>query len=283
MIPTILQIGPIGLHSYGLCLAIALIVGHYLMAAELRRRKLDERFAGLCVTLAAVFGVAGARIFDIFEHPEGFFANPIKTLVSGAGLTWYGGFILATAAVWVAARIKRMPWWQVVDSAAPGLAIGYGFGRLGCLLSGDGCYGNACSAGLPVPLCMAFPKGIVPTTELVYNTPLWEIGGALVTFAYIWWVRGRVQRAPGLFLRFLVVHGILRFVVEFVRRNPELMFGLSQAQVLSVAMVLAGVAGLVWLAKQGPEPLPVAAAPAAAATADPAAGRRIRRKGRGRH
>lgn len=249
MIPHILKLGPITLHTYGLCLALALIVGHYILGKELARRGQPERFAGLAVTLAAIFGILGARIFDILEHPGGFRADPLKTLFSGSGLTWYGGFLMAAAAAYVAARIKKIPWWTVVDSAAPGLAIGYGFGRLGCFLSGDGCYGIACAARLPFPLCMSFPNGIVPTTEVVYNTPLWEIVGAIFTFLYLWSVRKSVLRPPGLFLRFLIVHCVLRFAVEFVRRNPVLAFGLSQAQVISICTSLIAAVGLVLLAR----------------------------------
>ncbi len=249
MIPTLFKLGPIALHSYGLCLALGLIVGNFLMYKELKRRGLPEDFAGTTITLAAIFGIIGARIFDILEHPEGFMAHPWKTLLSGAGLTWYGGFIFATVAIYIASRRRGIPWWPLVETTVPGLAIGYGFGRLGCLLSGDGCYGVGCSAGLPSPLCMAFPNGIVPTTEVVYNTPLWEIFGAIGTFAYIWAIREKVTRPPGLFLRFLVVHGVLRFAVEFVRRNPKLVWGLSQAQVIYLAIVAVGLAGLTYMAK----------------------------------
>ena len=85
MIPTLFELGPIKLHSYGLCLALGLIVGHYLMMAELKRRNMPEGFAGITITLAAVFGVIGARLFDIFEHPGAFWSDPLGTLVSGAG------------------------------------------------------------------------------------------------------------------------------------------------------------------------------------------------------
>lgn len=276
MIPTLLELGPIKLHTYGLCLALGLICGHWLLTLELRRRRLPESFAGLEITLAAVFGIVGSKIFDVLEHPGRFAENPLR-LFSGSGLTWYGGFILATLAIWVAARYKRLPWWQVVECSTPGLAIGYGFGRLGCFLSGDGCYGLPCSAGLPFPLCMSFPHGIVPTTELVYNTPIWEITGAILTFSYIWAVRRRVVRVPGLFLRFLIVHGVLRFLVELVRHNPKLIGVLSQAQVISIAIVLAGIAGLIYLARQ-PAPAPL---PAAAGAASPAGESRPRQPARG--
>ncbi len=258
MIPTLFELGPFKLHSYGLCLALGLIFGHWLLTLELRRKKQPEAFAGTVILLAAVFGIIGSRLFDTLEHPEAFSANPLKTLFSGAGLTWYGGFLMATAAIWIAARIKKIPWWSLIDSCTPGLAIGYGFGRLGCFLSGDGCYGTPCNAGLPFPLCMSFPNGIVPTTEVVYNTPLWEIGGAILTFAFIWWARTRVSRPPLLFLQWIVIHAVLRLLVEFVRRNPELAFGLSQAQVISLGLIVVGVVGLLVL--RGRPPVPAATA-----------------------
>jgi phosphatidylglycerol:prolipoprotein diacylglycerol transferase len=131
-----------------------------------------------------------------------------------------------------------------VDASAPAIAIGYGFGRVGCFLSGDGCYGQPCAElglHLPAPLCMAFPKGAVPTTEIVLNTPIFEICGAAATFAYLMMARKWIRTPSVLFGQMVIIHAVMRFFIEFVRQNPKLALGLSQAQWVSIAGVGIGI------------------------------------------
>jgi len=236
LIPTILKIGPIGLHTYGLMLALGLLAGRMVLAGELKHRRMDPNFADWVLWISAIGGIIGSRLFDILENPKPYMEVP-KRIISGSGLTWYGGFILAGIIVVIAARLKGLKVLSFLDASGPTLAVGYGIGRIGCFLSGDGCYGIPCHGNLPIPLCMAFPKGVVPVYVDVYNTPLYEIIGAGIIYLILRIMRDRVMTPGWIFALFLFIHGILRFSVEFIRRNPILMFGLTQAQIISIAVV----------------------------------------------
>ena len=128
----------------------------------------------------------------------------------------------------------------------PGLAIGYAIGRIGCQLSGDGDYGIPWDG----PWAMAYPHGTEPTTVTVHPTPIYEtIAMGLVAYA-LWRLRDRLR--PGLlFALYLVLAGAERFLVEFIRRNDDVALGLTQAQLLSVAMMLVGGVWLVTKARAG--------------------------------
>ena len=129
--------------------------------------------------------------------------------------------------------------------------LGYAVGRLGCQLSGDGDYGKPWDG----PWAMAYPEGVVPTDTPVHPTPLYET----LSMALVGWVLWRSRKAlrPGLLLAlYLVLAGLERLLVELVRRNEEVVAGLTLPQVISVGMIVAGSA---WLVARRHELRPVAA------------------------
>lgn len=115
------------------------------------------------------------------------------------------------------------------------LAIAYGIGRLGCLLAGDGTYGTPTD----LPWAMSFPQGLMPTTELVHPAPLYEAMLAFGAAWMLWRLRDRLS-PPGLFGAFAVFMGLSRVAVEFVRLNDEVVAGLTQPQLWSLALTALG-------------------------------------------
>lgn len=152
----------------------------------------------------------------------------------------------------------------MLDFAAPAAAVGYGIGRIGCFLSGDGCYGIQTT--LPFPLGMAFPHGIVPTPPgvRVLPTPLFELGAGLLIGWYLWHRAGKRHPVGLITGQYLVLSGLARFLVEFVRRNPKVLWGLSNAQLASLGAAVAGL-GLVWWSIRHQARQPVLVKPASAA------------------
>jgi phosphatidylglycerol:prolipoprotein diacylglycerol transferase len=133
----------------------------------------------------------------------------------------------------------------MLDLAAPAVSVGYGAGRLGCLISGDGDYGIPTS----LPWGMSFPNGLVPTTQRVHPTPIYELFVALLIAAYLW--RRGAKSEGGLPVgqltgEYLVLSGVARFLVEFIRINPRIYWGMSNAQVASLGSVVAGLLLMVW-------------------------------------
>jgi phosphatidylglycerol:prolipoprotein diacylglycerol transferase len=144
---------------------------------------------------------------------------------------------------------------RTLDLAAPAAAVGYAIGRIGCFLSGDGCY------GLPtkLPWGMSFPHGLEPTLIRVHPTPLYELAGGLLIGAWLWWRGGKPRGTGAIVGEYLLLAGIARFLVEFIRRNPRVLWGLSNAQLASAGSVVAGIV-LIWWASTRPVTGPVIAA-----------------------
>jgi phosphatidylglycerol---prolipoprotein diacylglyceryl transferase len=259
MYPELLKIGPITIYSYGLMLGVAFFVANILVTRELKRQGRDVSIATGVTMLALVAGVVGAKLFHILENWGDFLRAPAATAFSSGGLTWYGGFLLATLCILFYLRHKRMRMITFADIAAPALAIGYGFGRVGCQLAGDGDYGIPTD----LPWAMTYPHGTVSTlsalnSELagryaqmypgraipadipVHPAPVYEILLAIAVFAFLYFRRTKPLPAGNQFAWFLVLHSACRFAVEIIRINPVLLLGLSQAQLLSIALFLWG-------------------------------------------
>jgi len=252
MHPKLFDIGPIPVYSYGLMLGLAFLLGSYLFTLELKRKKVDEN-AGITITfLAIVGGIVGGKIFYIIEEWNFGKGLPINELfkseiLSPAGLTFYGGLVFAILMIIIYCRIKKLSVMMIFDSMAPGAAIGYGIARIGCHLSGDGCYGISVNKTAWEFLGMEYSKGIVPTKigELVHPTPLYELGVAITIFIILWIIRKKMKYYGELFYYYLVFTGISRLFVEFIRRNPVVVYGLTQAQLISVFMILLGIIMLI--------------------------------------
>jgi phosphatidylglycerol---prolipoprotein diacylglyceryl transferase len=101
---------------------------------------------GDIIILGAIFGFLGAKIFNSFETWDDFIKDPVGSLVSFSGLTFYGGLIMAALAIWVYARKHKIGFWYLNDAAAPALMLAYATGRIGCQVSGDGDWGIPNSA-----------------------------------------------------------------------------------------------------------------------------------------
>ena len=245
MYPHLLQIGPLTIHSYGAMVALGFLAALFFLNRELQRQGINSDLGSALITAGMVGGLVGAKLyFVLFETPPAMtWGETLRSIFSGSGLTWHGGFIVAAgAAVWVIRR-RRAPVLPVADALGIALALGYAIGRIGCQLAGDGDYG----VPTDLPWAMAYPNGVVPTLERVHPTPVYETLVGLATFALLWSVRQRL-RVPGLtFCLYLVLAGLARFMVEFIRLNPRVMWGLTDAQLVSLVMVVGGGVGGVFL------------------------------------
>jgi phosphatidylglycerol:prolipoprotein diacylglycerol transferase len=241
MYPYLFEIGPFTIASFGTMVALGFLSALLVLKKELVRKGIDGDLAGSIITASMLGGLAGAKLyFILFETPpHTSWEQTFGAVFSGGGLTWYGGFIVAAAVTCWIIRRRGAPFLQVADSMGPALALGYAIGRIGCQLAGDGDYGVPSS----LPWAMAYPDGVVPTLEKVHPAPVYETLTGLGIFALLWSTRERLT-IPGLsFCLYLVLAGVARFLVEFIRINPKVLWGLTDAQLLSFVMVVAGVAG----------------------------------------
>jgi len=250
MIPDRLHIGPVPIHIFGLFLALGVLAAGWVVGKEFLRKGYDESLGSSVVTWAVVGGLLGARLWIIVDAWHEFLADPVKLLFSSGGFVWYGGLVGGALGASLVFRRNGVPWFRGADCIAPGLAVGQAIGRIGCQLAGDGDWGRPTT----LPWGMAYPYAVVgwnePPGVVVHPTPVYETIAYLLVFAFLW--RRRHEPAPdGTQLAwYLVLACSARFVIEFVRVNPPVLFSLSQAQLMSLALVALGTARLVATKRQ---------------------------------
>ncbi len=235
---------------------------------------------GDITVIAAIFGLLGARLFSILENLDSFWSDPVGQLFSGSGLTIYGGLILAFIANYIFVKKHKIPPIHVMDGIAPALILGYAVGRLGCQLSGDGDWGiinelakpgwfvlpdwmwsydyphNVLNEGVAIEGCT--DKYCRRLSAGVFPTPIYEIIGSVLIFIILWVLRKRVKFTGFIFFLYAILMSIERFLVEYIRVNPRydfLGFHLSQAQIISIGIFLAGIIGLVYWYKRRDKPV----------------------------
>ena len=235
----------ISLKTFGLMFALAFLAAGALVGRRLLElgRPVDWAYELVFSSLAG--GLIGSRGYFIVENYDQVKGDLVGSVLSGSGLVWYGGVIGGALAVLLWARWRGLFGLVLLDLCAPSLAVGYAIGRIGCQVSGDGDYGIRSS----LPWAMGYPHGTVPTPPnvSVQPTPIYETL-AMGLVAWMLW-RWRDSVRPGaLFALYLILSGVERLLVEFIRRNQEILAGLTAPQLESVGLM---VVGAVWLAALG--------------------------------
>ena len=240
-----IHIGHFSIGTFGLCLWLASVCACWALYRNFLRYGVDADAVGVAA-YTTVGGVVGAKLWHVFEDPTLLMHQPLVVLFDRAGFAWFGGLLAGIAVLLWAGRQAKTGGLGMLDLAAPAVAVGYGVGRIGCLISGDGDYGIPTS----LPWGMSFPHGLVPTNQRVHPTPIYEFLVALLIARYLW-LRGKPRAQGALPLgqltgEYLVLSGIARFLVEFIRINPRIYWGMSNAQVASLGSIAAGLLLLTW-------------------------------------
>ncbi len=228
-----------------------------------------KELMGSILVWAAVFGFAGAKLFNALENWGEFMTDPVGMLIGFSGLTFYGGLICGGGAVLYIANKHGIKPKTMLDIGGPGMMLAYAVGRIGCQMSGDGDWGIPNLAAKPQWLSWApnwmwsfkYPHNVNmvdhdnPITNCVgkfcyelklpvYPTPFYESVVCLLLFLFLWSIRDRIK-APGMmFGIYLILNGIERFCIELIRVNTRyVVAGISftQAELISLLLVLAGI------------------------------------------
>lgn len=266
--PFIIRLGPVEITGFGIMLVAAFMVGSWIIGLELGRRRLNPNYAGDIIVAAVVGGIVGAKLWYV-----ALYRDP-GALLSRGGLVWYGGLLGGALAVILNGWRLRVPIRWTMHLTAPGLALAYAVGRIGCFLVGDD-YGRPTD----VPWAVRFPEGLPPSTAgnlkalfgvpvpegidpstvmAVHPTQLYETAIMALAFAVIWPMRKWEKPIGWLFGVYLVLAGIERFLVEILRAKDDRFLGpFTLAQATSAMLVAVGVAIIVgWANGKGPEPGP---------------------------
>ncbi len=196
-----------------------------------------------------VGAILGARTLYVFSYwREQFAGHPISEIfmVWKGGLVYYGGLIGATLAGILYARLKNVPVWKLADAIAPSIALGYVFGRIGCLMNGC-CYGRAC--GLPWAITFPSVSNGAPAGVPLHPTQIYDSLLNLLFYGFLAWSYRRKKFDGQVFAVYLVGYAVLRSFVEIFRGDyPQHYLGgwATPAQVVSIGILLAGLA--LWFA-----------------------------------
>jgi phosphatidylglycerol---prolipoprotein diacylglyceryl transferase len=247
MKPEIHIIG-ISIKTFGVAFALGFIACGGLLARRLKELGMRVDWAYEMTFAALVGGVVGARGYYVIQNYDRVKHDLLGSIFSGSGLVWYGGAIGGAIAVIAWMRWRGALKLRMLDLAAIALTLGYAIGRIGCQVSGDGDYGIRSS----LPWAMGYPHGTVPTPPgvRVQPTPIYETVAMCLLAYLLWRLRDRVR--PGVvFALYLVLSGLERFLVEFIRRNSEVVAGLTAPQLESVALFVIGIAWIALLLHRG--------------------------------
>jgi phosphatidylglycerol:prolipoprotein diacylglycerol transferase len=238
----------VSIKTFGVIFALGFLACGAVVARRLRELDRPVDWSYEIVFSALLGGVIGARGYYVIQNYDQVKHNLLGSIFSGSGLVWYGGAIGGAIAVIVWMRHRKVLELRMFDMCATALALGYAIGRIGCQVSGDGDYGIRSH----LPWAMGYPHGTLPTPPgvTVQPTPIYETVAMCLVAYVLWQLRDRVR--PGVvFALYLVLSGLERFLVEFIRRNKEVLVGLTAPQVESVGLLLIGLLWLALMARAG--------------------------------
>jgi phosphatidylglycerol---prolipoprotein diacylglyceryl transferase len=238
--PIIVRLGPLALRWYSLMIMVGVMVGVWLSGrfAEWRGISADDVYSAAFWIVGG--GIVGARLAHVIDRWDFYSANPVRMLaIHEGGLAIWGGVIAGGVAGWWFTRANGIPFWPFADSVAHGALLGQAIGRFGCIVNGD-------VAGMPTGGDWGFiytnPNALLPRAEY-FNTathpyPLYEMGLDLALFGLLVLVARRIHVPGAVFLAYCAGYSLIRFLLTFVREEERFLFGLQQAQIISILVIV---------------------------------------------
>lgn len=238
MFPELIKIGGVTISSFGVFIAIAFMVALYFTRKEMAARGFDPDIAYDMVIVIAICSLIGARLFYVVGHWTDYYAsNPADIIaIWKGGLIFYGGLLGGGIGTYAIARYRKMNILRLADCLAAPLAIGVAIGRIGCFLYGC-CFGIASNSWFALNFPGNGLAGKYIPTQLIEM--VW--GFAMFGIIYLWLEKKYEFKTDGsIFLIYLLMYSVGRFLVEFARYTSWHLFGIfSAAQLISIA--IAGV------------------------------------------
>ena len=260
--------------SFGVMMFLAFLTAGYLHRAQMSEAGFDPDQSWDLLFMAVIGGILGAKLYYVLLNYPRLLENP-SFLFARGGLVWYGGFLAAAGLVMFQIKRLGLPLGRMSDFTAPTLAVAYAVGRVGCFLVGDD-YGRATGSWVGVRFPQGSPPSSVANLESqfgaevdpalverfgqivpVHPTQLYEVAMSMLIFWVLWRLRKHTNTAGWLFMLWLSLAGVERFLVEFVRAKDDRFFGvLTMAQAISLVLIVFGVMGMRRLTTREAAPAP---------------------------
>ena len=243
--PVAFHLGPLEIRWYGIAVVAAIAVAYLVVRRETRRRGIPDALVAdgtLWVGLAALVG--GRALYLVQNELPMLAAMPLHAFeIWHGGLSFLGGLVAGLVALAIYAHRHGIGIGHIADAAAPGVALGQAVGHLGCLIGGDS-YGTVTT--LPWAVVYRNPAAMAPLGVPLHPVVIYEAIGLVVLFVALTIGRDRLGRlGPGVIAAvYLLGVAVLRFGLFFLRDEQAVFAGLKTAQLLSIAI---GIAGVAWI------------------------------------
>ena len=262
MYPQLIHFGRFFLPTYGVLVSLGVLIGLWISVRNSARLGINPDRAWDLGILIVLCGIVGAKVLYIINDWSHYSANPsdifsVNTLQAGG--VFSGGLLAALlAAAWYMRRHK-MPALRTMDAFAPGLALGHAIGRVGCFTAGC-CYGKPTQHAWGVTFTNVFANvnAGTPLHVPLEPTQLFEAAVELANFFFLMWLLKRRKFDGQVFGAFLILYGVARFFLEYLRDDPGRgsVFGgaMTGTQLIAIGLVIGG--GLIWWLRSGAKMMP---------------------------
>ena len=248
--PIAFSLGPLSVRWYGL-MYLAGFVAFVVLGRRRISQRPDLKWTTKDIDDLLFYGVIGVVIGGrlgqvLFYEPGHYLAHPLEIFaVWKGGMAFHGGFLGVLAAMMLYARKRGLTWLAVMDFIAPLVPPGLGFGRIGNFINGE-LWGRAADPSLPWAMVFPHVDSVARHPSQLYQAFL----EGIVLFGVLWWFSAKPRATGAVSGLFLIGYGVVRFVAEFFREPDAGIFGLSytvsMGQWLSLPMIVAGVAMMLW-------------------------------------
>jgi phosphatidylglycerol:prolipoprotein diacylglycerol transferase len=242
--PVAFSIGAIKVMWYGIMVVLAVIVVIIFALMEARRVGLARDHIYNVALWSIIGAVIVSRLVHVIDQWDYYMKNPAQ-IVNFAGLSIYGAVLGAMLAILIYCLVNKLSFWQIGDISAPGALIGQAIGRVGCIIGG-------CCYGLENPPFCAIEytsanHGLygTPIGIPLYPTQIYHLVWNLVAFGILWPLRTKLKPQGTVFLSYLALYALGDLMIRFLRQGTPFLFGMQQAQLIGIVVLLVTVP---WLA-----------------------------------
>jgi phosphatidylglycerol:prolipoprotein diacylglycerol transferase len=241
--PIAFTIGSVRVAWYGIMVALAVVT---VVAWTLVAARRDPRLSSDIILNAALAGIPagiiGARLLHVIDYWS-YFSHHLNEIVGGEGLAIYGAVLGAALGIWIYSRFRKISFGHLADVIAPGIILAQAIGRVGCTLNGC-CYGV--ETDIFCAVVYTNPESHGPIGIPVHPTQTYEIIYNLIVFGVLLALRKRFRPDGSLFMIYLSLYSIWRIGIDFIREGTPFLFGLHEAQVISIIILIITITLMVW-------------------------------------